>query len=75
MTSSGIVTKYIEKKNKKKKKKKQNCFGILREYGCGVALKDLKTNKSPGSDDIITDIYKIFWSDIKCYLIIIEFFL
>ena len=29
----------------------------------------MKNNKSPGSDGITTEFYKIFWNDIKTYLI------
>ena len=35
----------------------------------GVALKVMKNNKSPGSDGITTEIYKIFWNDIKRFYI------
>lgn len=43
--------------------------GHLTEYECGIALKDMKNNKSPGSDGITADFYKIFWNDLKQYLI------
>jgi len=36
----------------------------LSEYECGIALREMKNNKSPGT----ADFYKIFWNDIKQYL-------
>ena len=39
------------------------------EYECGIALKEMKSNKSPGSDGLTADFYKIFWNDIKQYLV------
>ena len=32
----------------------------LSEYECGIALREMKNNKSPGSDGITADFYKIF---------------
>ena len=29
----------------------------------------MKNNKSPGSDGITTEFYKLFWNDIKLYLL------
>ena len=29
----------------------------------------MKNNKSPGSDGLTADFYKIFWNDIKVYLV------
>ena len=43
--------------------------GHLSEYECGIALKEMKNNKSPGSDGITAEFYKIFWNDIKQYLV------
>jgi len=39
--------------------------GYLSEYECGISLKEMKNNKSPGSDGLTADFYKIFWNDIK----------
>ena len=41
----------------------------LSENECFQALKDMKNNKSPGSDGLTTEFYKLFWTDIKKYLI------
>ena len=51
----------IEERNK--------CEGFLTEYECGLSLKNMNNNKSPGSDGITTEFYKLFWNDIKKYLI------
>ena len=48
---------------------KNKCEGKLTEYECSIALKDMKNQKSPGSDGISTEFYKIFWKDIKTFLI------
>ena len=43
--------------------------GYLSEYECGIAPKEMKNNKSPGSDGLTADFYKIFWNDIKLFLV------
>ena len=49
---------------------KIKCEGNLLEYECACSLKAMKDNKSPGFDGIYTtEFYKIFWNDIKVYLI------
>ena len=47
---------------------KQLCEGFLTEIECFLALKEMKNNKSPGSDGLTTEFYKIFWNDIKTYV-------
>jgi hypothetical protein len=48
---------------------KQSCDGKLNEKECIDALKEMKNGKSPGSDGISVEFYKIFWHDIKQYMI------
>ena len=48
---------------------KNSCEGFISEHECLLALKDMKNNKSPGSDGISIEFYKIFWNDIKIYLV------
>ena len=43
--------------------------GQITEYECTCALRDMQNNKSPGSDGITTELYKIFWNDIKSFYI------
>lgn len=45
------------------------CEGLLTEYECSLALKDMKNKKSPGRDGITVEFYNIFWNDIKQYFI------
>ena len=45
------------------------CDGLLNEYECGLALKEMQNNKNPGSEGITIEFYKIFWNDIKTHLI------
>ena len=40
--------------------KKNSIEGPVSEYECALALKAIQYNKSPGSDGIITEFYKIF---------------
>ena len=53
--------------NKLTEEDSNKCEGCLSENECLVALKDMKNNKSPGSDGISTEFYKIFWNDVKLY--------
>ena len=46
-----------------------SCEGHITELECKTALKDMKNQKSPGSDGLTTEFYKIFWNDIKEYYI------
>ena len=46
---------------------KNKCEGKLTEYECVIALKQMNNSKSPGSDGITTEFYKLFWQDIKLY--------
>ena len=41
------------------------CEGILTEEECYNALKEMKNDKSPGSDGLTVEFYKTFWDDIK----------
>ena len=48
---------------------KVECEGILTESELLKALKSTKQNKSPGNDGLPSEFYKVFWNDIKCYLL------
>ena len=60
---------YDETSTKLNEEDKNTCEGHLTEYECANALKYMKNNKSPGSDGITTEFYKIFWNILKLYLI------
>ena len=80
-TSTNIYTKKIQIKNcenftffyNETKTLEQNNDNAqsshLSEYECGIAMKEMQINKSPGSDGLTADFFKIFWNDIKQFLI------
>ena len=43
--------------------------GNITEYECACALRDMNNNKSPGSDGITTEFFKIFWNDLKSFYV------
>ena len=55
--------------NKLDEENKLLCEGMLTEVECANAVKQMQNNKSPGTDGLTTEFYKIFWTDIKQYLI------
>ena len=44
------------------------CEGLLTEAGCLESLKSMESNKSPGSDGLPAEFYKVFWNDVLHYL-------
>jgi exonuclease III len=55
--------------NKLNQSETEKCEGFLTEYECKQALFYMKNGKSPGSDGLTTEFYKIFWKDIGTYLV------
>lgn len=47
---------------------KEACDMIITLEECGLALKQLASNKSPGSDGFSPEFYKFFWPDIRTHL-------
>ena len=45
------------------------CEGVLTEKECLEALKDMGTEKTPGTDGLPAEFYKVFWKDISAILI------
>ena len=43
--------------------------GKITEYECACALRDMNNNKSPGSDGIMTEFFKIIWYDLKSFYV------
>ena len=60
---------FNENINKLNNENKNLCEGLLSESECLAALREMKNNKSPGSDGLTTEFYKIFWNDLKQYYI------
>ena len=48
---------------------KNSCEGHITEVECINALKNMKNQKSPGSDGITVEFYKLFWNDVKEFYI------
>ena len=46
---------------------RNSCEGKLNMHECATALKEMKNNKSPGSDGLTTEFFKIFWNDLKVF--------
>ena len=44
---------------------KENCEGVLTKAECLQALKSMKPGKTPGSDDLPIEFYKVFWNEIS----------
>ena len=53
------LTKWIRKK----------CEGLLTEKECLEAVKSMESGKSPGTDGLPTEFYKVFWRDVSPFLI------
>ena len=45
------------------------CEGKLTLEECEVSVKNMKTNKSPGSDGLTAEFYKTFWNKIKHHVL------
>ena len=41
------------------------CEGFMSEKECAEAVKEMKNGKTPGTDGLTVEFYKIFWFDIK----------
>ena len=49
---------------------KEKCEGLLTEKECLEAVKSMELGKSPGTDGLPAEFYKVFWKDISSFLII-----
>ena len=45
------------------------CDGTLTQEECFEALKNMESDKTPGTDGLPAEFYKVFWSDLSSYLI------
>ena len=48
---------------------RNSCEGELTSEECLIALKSMDNSKTPGSDGLPADFYKVFWEDIKSFLV------
>ena len=48
---------------------KQKCEGLLTAKECLEAVKLMESGKSPGTDGLPAEFYKVFWNDISPYLV------
>ena len=48
---------------------KESCEGKISPQECHTALKAMSDNKSPGIDGFTPEFYKLFWNDIKIFLV------
>ena len=56
--NNNLLTPLTEELSKK-------CEGMLSEKECHLALNDMENGKSPGSDGLSSEFYKVFWDDIN----------
>ena len=68
-TTDSTINFFDDDMHKLNNEDKTQLEGLLTEYECANALKQMQNGKSPGSDGITTEFYKIFWNDIKRYYI------
>ena len=45
------------------------CDAILTEAECAEALKSMDSDKTPGTDGLPAEFYKLFWNDISTLLL------
>ena len=48
----------------------KKCEGMLSKKECHLALKDIDNGKSPGSDGLSSEFYKVFWDDINLEVVV-----
>ena len=49
--------------------KKESCEGLLSATECLESLKTMESGKSPGTDGIPAEFYKVFWDDLSPFLV------
>ncbi|MCW4346095.1 MAG: reverse transcriptase domain-containing protein, partial [Candidatus Thiodiazotropha endolucinida] len=68
-TQNSIYNFFDENITKLNETETNQCEGLLSEEECSKALKKKKNQKSPGSDGLTVEFYKIFWNTIKNFYI------
>ena len=66
-----LRAKFFTNKNIKKldPEDKISCEGEITESEAKIVLKNMKNNKTPGTDGFPVEFYKFFWNDISSFLI------
>lgn len=67
-TQNSIYNFFDENITKLNETETNQCEGLLSEEECSKALKEMKNQKSPGSDGLTVEFYKIFWNAIKTFI-------
>ena len=60
---------FFEDTNTLNADEKESCEGLLTNAECLDALKSMEPEKTPGSDGIPAEFYKVFWNDISEHLV------
>ena len=62
-----MLEKFLTNKNIKKldPEDKNSCEGEIKESEAKIVLKNMKNNKTPGTDGFPVEFYKFFWNDIS----------
>ena len=68
-TQNSRINFFYDSIKKLDETEKQTCEGLITELECAKALKGMQNNKSPGSDGITVEFYKIFWNTINQHYI------
>ena len=68
--SENDTSHFFPTKNETKlsENERHSCEGPLTTQECLIALKSMKSGKSPGSDGFPAEFYKVFWPDISPFL-------
>ena len=67
--SKPSIFNFFEDTNILNADEKESCEGLLTNSECLQALKSMEPEKTPGSDGIPAEFYKIFWDDISEHLV------
>jgi len=66
-----ITKLFLNKRGVKKLSdiQRQKCEGMITEMEAIAVIKNMKNNKTPGTDGLPAEFYKIFWHEVKPFLI------
>ena len=69
--SSHTDAQHVEDSNffSKTQPEKEDCEGVLTKPECLQAVKNMKPEKTPGTDGLPVDFYKVFWNEISDFFL------